>query len=161
METNVTLEQMAQELEQVKRELREVKEQYALGVNENGGDAAPRNAPQEVITKTGEKRIEYPTEHPHIYTSPTIHRGEPTVRGSAISVRTIVERTRLGDSPERILQGYPHLSLAKIHDALSYYYDHAEEIEGYIRSNEEAGWRALHRASYNLRLSKLRLKEFD
>lgn len=147
METNVTLESVMQELVQVRREIREMKEQYALATTETGGDAASRNAPQEVITKTGEKRIEYPTEHPHIYTSPTIHRGEPTIRGSAISVRTIVERTRLGDPPERILQGYPHLSLAKIHDALSYYYDHAEEIEGYIRSNEEAGWRALHRAS--------------
>ncbi|MBI4671668.1 MAG: DUF433 domain-containing protein [Chloroflexi bacterium] len=76
-----------------------------------------------------------------------MHRGEPTIRGSAISVRDIVERTRLGDSPERILQGYPHLSLAKIYDALSYYYDHMEEIEKHIRENEEAGWRALHRIS--------------
>ncbi len=147
METGTTLEQMAQELEQVKRELREVKEKYALPGVENRNDAVQSRVPQEVITKTGGTRIEYPTDHPHIYTSPTMHRGEPTIRGSAISVRTIVERTRLGDSPERILQGYPHLSLAKIYDALSYYYDHTEEIEKYIRENEEAGWRALHRVS--------------
>lgn len=147
METTVTLEQVIEELQQVRREVRELKEQYAQTVQENRADAAQSNAPFEVVTKTGGTRTEYPTDHPHIYTSPTIHRGEPTIRGSAISVRTIVERTRLGDLPERILQGYPHLSLAKIHDALSYYYDHTEEIEKYIRENEEAGWRALHRVS--------------
>ena len=146
METNVTLENVMQELVQVRRELREVKELYAQNANENGQGLIPNSAPQEVKTRAG-TRIEYPTEHPHIYTSPTMHHGEPTIRGSAISVRDVVLRTRLGDSPEQILQGYPHLSLAKIYDALSYYYDHIEEIENYIRENEEAGWRALHRAS--------------
>ena len=131
-------ENLEQELAQVKKELREVKEKYAT--------MQSAAQPQEVTVR-GRTRIEYPTDHPHIYTSPEMHRGEPTIRGSAISVRTIVERTRLGDSPERILQGYPHLSLAKIYDALSYYYDHTEEIDKYIRENEEAGWRALHRAS--------------
>lgn len=147
METNVTLEQMAQELEQVKRELREVKEQYALGVNENGGDAAPRNAPQEVITKTGEKRIEYPTEHPHIYTSPQMHGGEPTIRGSRITVRAIIERMRIGQDPLAIHTALRHLELAKIYDAISYYYDHTAEIDQYIKENEEAMWRLTHRAS--------------
>jgi uncharacterized protein (DUF433 family) len=145
METNVTLEQLAQELEQVKRELREVKEQYATTQNENVAGTIVHQPQKVTVGKS--TRIEYPTDHPHIYTSPDMHGGEPTIRGSAISVRDIVERTRLGDSPERMLQGYPHLSLAKIYDALSYYYDHTEEIDKYIRENEEAGWRALHRAS--------------
>jgi len=87
------------------------------------------------------------TEHPHIYTSAQMHNGEPTIRGSSITVRTIVERTRLGDSVEEILEGYPFLTRARIHDALAYYYDHTAEIEGYIRENEEALWRLTHRAS--------------
>ncbi len=145
METNATLERMAQELERVKKELREVQEQYAATQNKN---IVGTNAPlPQAVTAGDRTRVEYPTDHPHIYTNPEMHRGEPTIRGSAISVRDIVERTQLGDSPERILQGYPHLNLAKIYDALSYYYDHTEEIEKYIRENAEAGWRALHRAS--------------
>lgn len=144
METNPTLEQVKQELEQVKRELREVKEKYAPAPAETGADAGAE--PEPVRTDAG-RIIEHPTEHPHIYTNPEMHGGEPTIRGSGISVRTIVERTRLGDSPEMILEGYPHLSLAKIYDALSYFYDHTDEIERYIRENEEAGWRAIHRAS--------------
>ena len=142
MATNVTLEQIAQELEQVKRALREVKEQYATKANESIAGTIVQ-IPQEV-TVGGKTRIEYPTDYPHIYTSPEMHRGEPTIRVSAISVRDIILRTRLGDSPEQIPQGFPHLSLAKIYDALSYYYDHTEEIEKHIRANEEALWRALH-----------------
>ena len=48
-------------------------------------------------------------EHPHIVRSPKMHRGEPAIRGSSITVRTIVERTRLGEAPERILEALPSL----------------------------------------------------
>lgn len=147
METGTTLEQIAQELEQVKRELREVKEQYGLATDENRGDAAPTKVPQEVTTKTGGTRIEYPTEHPHIYTSPDMHGSEPTIRGSRITVRAIVERMRIGQDPLAIHKSLPHLGLAKIYDAISYYYDHTAEIDQYIKENEEAMWRLTHRAS--------------
>ena len=80
------------------------------------------------------------TEHPHIVRSPKMHRGEPAIRGSSITVRTIVERTRLGEAPERILEALPSLSLAQVHDALGYYYDHPGEIESSIRENQEALW---------------------
>lgn len=147
MEKNESVEQLEKELDALRRELREVKEQYAHATIQDENSPETTTPQSQEVRVGGRTRIEYPTDHPHIYTSPEMHRGEPTIRGSAISVRDIVERTRLGDSPERILQGYPHLSLAKIHDALSYYYDHVKEIEKYIRENEEAGWRALHRVS--------------
>jgi uncharacterized protein (DUF433 family) len=87
------------------------------------------------------------TEHPHIYTSAMMHRGEPTIRGTAITVRTIVERTRLGDSVAEILAGLPVLTAAQVHDALAYYHDHTVEIENYMRENQEALWRLTNRAS--------------
>jgi uncharacterized protein (DUF433 family) len=34
-----------------------------------------------------------------------------------------------GASPEELHSEYPHLSLAQIHAALSYYYDHREELD--------------------------------
>jgi hypothetical protein len=37
-----------------------------------------------------------------------------------------------GSSPEEISFQHPHLSLAQIHAALSYYYDHQQEIDAYI-----------------------------
>lgn len=83
----------------------------------------------------------------HIVRDLNLHRGEPTIRGTAITVRTIVERTRLGDTPEEIVVAYPGLSLARVHAALGYYYDHPGEIDGYIRENREALWQTSPSAS--------------
>jgi uncharacterized protein (DUF433 family) len=90
---------------------------------------------------------EGPTGHPHIARSSQMHRGEPTIRGTSITVRTIFERTRLGDTPEQIVEAYPVLTLAQVYDALGYYYDHPGEIEGYIQENREALWRMKQRSS--------------
>ncbi|MBI5653488.1 MAG: DUF433 domain-containing protein [Chloroflexi bacterium] len=76
-----------------------------------------------------------------------MHRGEPTIRNTAITVRTVVERTRLGDSVAEILAGLPILTAAQVHDALAYYHDHTVEIENYIRENQEALWRLANRVS--------------
>jgi len=78
------------------------------------------------------------TEHPHIVRLEGIRGGEPVIKGTGISVRTIVERTRLGDRPEQIVEDYPYLTLAQVYDALSYYYEHPQEIEQYIAENEAA-----------------------
>jgi uncharacterized protein (DUF433 family) len=79
-----------------------------------------------------------PTERTHIISSPNMHRGEPTIRGTAITVRTIIERTRLGETPDQIVEAYPVLTLGQVYDALGYYYDHPEEIENYIQENNRA-----------------------
>ncbi|MBI4671665.1 MAG: DUF433 domain-containing protein [Chloroflexi bacterium] len=99
--------------------------------------------------------MEYPTEHPHIYTSPDMHGGEPTIRGSSITVRAIVECVRIGQTPLEMQETFPHLNLAKIYDALSYYYDHTAEIDQYIRENEEAMWRLTHRAAKSSSVEKI------
>ena len=64
-----------------------------------------------------------------------MHRGEPTIREKAITVRTIIERTRLGETAAQVVEAYPVLTLGQVHDALGYYYDHPEKIENYIREN--------------------------
>ena len=43
----------------------------------------------------------------------------------------------MGLTPDEIVQAHPHLILAQVHDALSYYYDHAEEILSDIRKSEQ------------------------
>ncbi len=77
------------------------------------------------------------TEHPHIVRVPGVCGGRPIVAGTRISVRTIVERTRLGDSPDQIVMDYPPLTLAQVYDALSYYHEHRAEIDAEIATNEE------------------------
>ena len=51
-------------------------------------------------------------------------------------MHAIVELTRLGHTPERIIDALPHLSLDAILDALSYYNDHKMEIDEHIERNQ-------------------------
>ncbi|MBI3726337.1 DUF433 domain-containing protein [bacterium] len=74
--------------------------------------------------------------HPHITSDPAICGGSPCIEGTRISVRTIVVYAlHHGVSPETPLSYYPHLSLAAIYDALSYYYDNRADIDDEIAAN--------------------------
>ena len=75
------------------------------------------------------------TEHRYIVRDDAILGGEPIVRGTRTPVRAMVELWRLGVAPEEIPAHLPHLTLAQVFDALSYYEDHQAEIQGYIDRN--------------------------
>lgn len=75
------------------------------------------------------------TEHIHIVRENGILSGEPIVKGTRTPVRAIVEIWRLGVAPEEIPGRLPHLTLAQVFDALSYYSDHPEEINAHIERN--------------------------
>jgi uncharacterized protein (DUF433 family) len=75
------------------------------------------------------------TEHPYIVRDALIGRGEPIILGTGIRVRTLVEYWRAGINPEDLLQLFPHLTLAQVFDALSYYQDHQEEVNALIAEN--------------------------
>lgn len=119
MKANGEIQQLVKELKELRKEVKALKK------------------------KIENSRDQVATEHPYIYCSDRMHLGEPTIRGTAITVRTIVERLRLGDSVEQIVAAYPFLTPAQVHDALAYYYDHSAEIERYIHENQEALWRVL------------------
>jgi uncharacterized protein (DUF433 family) len=72
------------------------------------------------------------TEHPHIVIDPHVKQDEPVVAGSGVRVRTLVELHLQGLSTGELHEGYPHLTMAQIHDALSYYYDHREEMDALL-----------------------------
>ncbi|RIK26835.1 MAG: hypothetical protein DCC52_09860 [Chloroflexi bacterium] len=69
METNVTLEQPAQELAQTNKELCAVKEQYAHAPSGSAAASVQPDATAQNKNAEG-KLVEYPTEHPHIYPNP-------------------------------------------------------------------------------------------
>jgi uncharacterized protein (DUF433 family) len=75
------------------------------------------------------------TQHRYIVTDDEILGGEPIIRGTRTPVRAIVETWRMGVVAESIPQSMPHLTLAQIFDALSYYSDHQEEINTHIELN--------------------------
>lgn len=75
------------------------------------------------------------TEHLYIVRNSAILSGEPIIKGTRTPVRAIVEMWRLGMPPEEIVQGLPHLNLAQVFDALSYFADHQDEILQHIERN--------------------------
>jgi len=75
------------------------------------------------------------TEHRYIVTDDEILGGKPIVEGIRTSVRAIVETWCLGVTPEEIPSHLPHLSLAQVFDALSYYSDHQAQVDRYIERN--------------------------
>jgi uncharacterized protein (DUF433 family) len=75
------------------------------------------------------------TEHGYIVTDEHILHGEPIIKGTRTPVRAVVETWRLGLLPEEIPSHLPHLTLAQVFDALSYYSDHQPEIDQHIVRN--------------------------
>lgn len=75
------------------------------------------------------------TEHCYIVKDDGIMGGEPIIKGTRTPVRAIVETRRMGVAPQEIPKGMPHLTLAQVFDALSYYSDHQNEINDYIERN--------------------------
>jgi uncharacterized protein (DUF433 family) len=65
-----------------------------------------------------------------------ILNGEPIIIGTRTSVRAIVQLWRMGIMPEEILNHLPHLTLAQVFDALSFYLDNQAEINNYIEQNQ-------------------------
>lgn len=75
------------------------------------------------------------TEHIYVVREDNILSGEPIIRGTRTPVRAIVETWRLGVTPDEIPSRLPHLTLAQVFDALSYYSDHQDEINEHIERN--------------------------
>ncbi|MEL6910197.1 MAG: DUF433 domain-containing protein [Cyanobacteria bacterium J06598_4] len=75
------------------------------------------------------------TEHLYVVKDENILSGEPIIKGTRTPVRAIVETWRMGIPPEEIVNGLPHLSLAQVFNALSYYSDYQDEINAYIEHN--------------------------
>ena len=86
-------------------------------------------------------RFEVRTERPHIVYKETAVGAEPHVAGGNIAVRHVVSQYRLYGTVEGVLSAYPHLTAAQVHDALSYFYDHVEEVDEFIQKNSEEFWR--------------------
>ncbi|WP_420631366.1 DUF433 domain-containing protein [Candidatus Leptofilum sp.] len=75
------------------------------------------------------------TKHRYVISDEAILSGEPIIEGTRTPVRAIVEIWRQGVLPEEIPQQLPHLTLAQVFDALSFYSDHQEQINAHIERN--------------------------
>lgn len=64
--------------------------------------------------------------------------GQPVVGGTRIRVAIILGCYRQGMNIEEIVQQYPGLKPADVHDALAFAYDHLGEIEADLASDQES-----------------------
>ncbi len=64
--------------------------------------------------------------------------GQPAVAGTRIRVATVLTCYRQGMRVEEIVEQYPSLKPADVHDALAYAYDHLEEIDADLAADDEA-----------------------
>jgi uncharacterized protein (DUF433 family) len=87
------------------------------------------------------KRVE--TVHPHIERVPGVRGGQPVISGTRIPLWIIVDHFKMGRSLDYILENYD-LTAEQVYDALSYYYEHTDEIEQAIALNSDQeywqGW---------------------
>jgi uncharacterized protein (DUF433 family) len=74
----------------------------------------------------------------HIEITPGVAGGKPRVAGHRITVQDIaIWSERMGKSVDEIATEYD-LTLAEVHAALAYYFDHREEIDRSIREGTDA-----------------------
>ena len=75
------------------------------------------------------------TAHPHIRLD---HQGVAWIDDANVKViEVVLDRLAYGWSPEEIHFQHADLSLAQIHAALAYYYDHQSRLDAEIASQEQ------------------------
>jgi uncharacterized protein (DUF433 family) len=78
------------------------------------------------------------TLHRYISADPAICDGKPVISGTRIRVAQVaIEYDRLGWTPDQIVEAHPHLTLAEVHDALSYYYENQATIDADISAGQQ------------------------
>jgi uncharacterized protein (DUF433 family) len=93
------------------------------------------------------------TTYPHIVkedVQPARMEKHPRVRVAML----VMDYLAYGWSPDEIRRQHPHLTLAEVHAAMGYYYDHQQEIDAEITEELEE----VDRASRNPQRSPVWLK---
>ncbi len=64
--------------------------------------------------------------------------GQPVIRGTRISVLSVVNYMEIYGDTKRVLEALPHLETDDIEAAMDYHRSHTDEIERYRREEEES-----------------------
>ncbi len=74
----------------------------------------------------------------HIVKRPGYCGGKAALDDTRVRVMNVVFLHKQGMAPSQVVEIYPDLSLAQVHAALVYYYDHIDEIEAELARDEKA-----------------------
>jgi uncharacterized protein (DUF433 family) len=77
-------------------------------------------------------------KHPYVVSRKDYCGGSAVIKGTKFPVRAVVNYVlRQGLTPEELVREFPHLKLAQVYDALSYYYDHQQDVERELQDATE------------------------
>ena len=77
------------------------------------------------------------TKHPYITITPEVKGRSPIIAGTRTKVTDIaIQYEFIGMTPDQIIEQFPHLTLAQIHDALSYYYEHKSDLDRAYKNDQ-------------------------
>ena len=85
-------------------------------------------------------------------------QGVMRVSHTRVMLDSIVAGFEQGHSPETIQQQYPALSLEEVYGAITYYLAHREEVEAYLKRQDEQweSWRSTSQAGASPVIERLR-----
>ena len=63
--------------------------------------------------------------------------GTIRVTGSQVALESVVYQYQQGNTAEAILESFPSVKLADIHAVISYYLNHREQVNEYLRDQEK------------------------
>jgi len=89
--------------------------------------------------------------HPHVVKQADYCGGKASIDDTRIRVMNVVFLHKQSKSEAEILETYPDLSRAQVYAALTYYYDHVDEIEAELRADEAAAARYQQERTADLR----------
>jgi uncharacterized protein (DUF433 family) len=96
-----------------------------------------------------------------IISTPETCGGKPRIAGHRIAVKYVVlAHQRGGMSPDEIVSAHPGLTLADVHAALAYYFDHRDAIDADIR-DDDGHWSALEAEDPGSLADRLRRRKSD
>ena len=82
------------------------------------------------------RQVKSKPNHPYIERRRGYRGGRAIIAGTNFPVSSVATYiVSQGMLPEELVRTFPHLTLAQVHDALSYYYDHQAEIDDEMRKN--------------------------
>ena len=67
-----------------------------------------------------------------------VTEGTIRIKGSRVSLDSIVYHFKLGATAEQIVQSFPSLSLGDVYSSIAYYLTHRQEIEMYLEDQNVA-----------------------
>ena len=63
-------------------------------------------------------------------------QGTIRIKGSRVSLDSIIHHFKLGATAEQIVQSFPSLSLGDVYSSIAYYLTHRQEIEVYMEQQK-------------------------